>query len=298
MAWNKANANVATPTKSPKKSRKSLFVAVAVMAVVASVLSLWLHYCGNGEPPHSATRANDEKKIIAEAGPTVSPKPVQAATPQKKRLYEMSREEKLAYYKAKFGNDIPEALKQEIYYLKHPPQKTFKARGPNDFLRHPSERMIAGVVLQPPGTFFVMQPEFNESFNEDFAAALQDPIEIYDDDPENVRAVKEEMASLKKQIDDICKKDGRKPNEVMNEFAKSMFELGRFQRDLESELNRLEENPELSDTDVESFCQAANVMLEKKGLPALPIPDLTRRSIRLHHALKRAESKAARLSDK
>ena len=194
----------------------------------------------------------------------------------------------------KFGDNIPESLKATVYFLEHPPQKGFKVRSNTDFLRHSSERMLAGVALVEPGTYFVVKPEFGESFDQDFLNALVDKIDINDDDSEETVAVKRGVADLKKEIAEICKREGKKPSEVMNEHAAAMCELGRYQRDLENELDRIHANEEYSDKDVEDFCTAANELLKSKGLPPMQHLDLTRRSFMIKSLQKMAERKAAR----
>lgn len=65
----------------------------------------------------------------------------------------------------------------------------------------------------------------------------------------------------------------------MNEYADSLFDLGQFKHSLDDELNKIYANPELTDAEVADFCEAANEMLESRGLDPMPYPDLTSRSI-------------------
>ena len=204
------------------------------------------------------------------------------------------RELKLKEIRDKYGDNIPDNYKAIVYFLENPPKKKFKARGTHSYLRHPSERQIAGVVLTEPGTYFVMKPEFDSAFDRDFVNALLDKNEPNDDDSEEIVMVKNEIREIKKEISEICRKEGRKPSEILNEHAATMYELGRYQRDLEDELNKIYANADLTDKDVEDFCLAANQMLEQKGLKPMAIPNLTRRSIRLKHYQKMAERKAAK----
>ena len=204
------------------------------------------------------------------------------------------RERDLKQIRDLYGDDIPENLKPVVYFLEHPPKQVFKVKSTLSYFRHPSERQIAGVAFAEPGSYFVVKPEFDEAFNKDFINALVDKIEVNDDDSEDVKAGKAAMTDLKKEIADICRKEGKTPSEVMNEHASSMFELGRYQRDLEKEIERIHTNPDYTDSDVEDFCNAANKLLESKGLPSMPFPDLTRRSIHILRAQRQAEKRAER----
>ena len=299
MAWNGSNGkntNGTSAAKRPvggaKKSPSVMRGAFAALAVVALAAGAWWWMVRSGGAPSEPAEDTrpKEKKIVEPRKPSPPPAKTEQA-PKEERLTE--REKRLKYYRDKYGDNIPENLKPVVYFLENPPQKTFRIQGDTPYLRHPSERHIAGLVLKEPGTFFVMKPEYGEAFDKDFVNALVDKIEVNDDDPEDVRRMKEEVELVKKEIAAICRKEGKTPSEVMNEQAAAMFELGRYQRDLEAELDRIYDNPDLSDAEVDDFCKAANKMLEGKGLAPLALPDMTRRSVRLAYNEKVAARKAA-----
>ena len=191
-----------------------------------------------------------------------------------------------------FGTNMPAGLKTHLYYLKNPPKVSMQAKSPNDFFKHTSERQIAGTVFVDPGTFFLVQPTFDAQFDQDFINAMLDKIEVEDGDSDEVREKKRQMTELKKEIAAICKQEGRKPSEILNEHAKTMFELGRYKELLNEQIREIHDNPDMTDADVEDAFKAANVMLEKKGLPALNVPKLTRRAFKLQRLQERAARKA------
>ena len=264
-------------------------VGCAVL-LVAAFSGMWW-WLGDRETTTLPVEKPTKPKIVQPPQRPVTPAPKANTKPLTK---EERRAAQLQEIRDKFGDNIPESLKATVYFLEHPPQKGFKVRSNADFLRHSSERMLAGVALVEPGTYFVVKPEFGESFDQDFLNALIDKIDINDDDSEETIAVKQGVSDLKKEIADICKREGKKPSEVMNEHAATMYELGRYQRDLEDELERIHANEEYSDKDVEDFCTAANELLKSKGLPPMQHLDLTRRSFMIKSLQKMAERKAAR----
>lgn len=302
MSWNGSNQSKTAASRpggqSPAaKSENSgltyflIFITVVAVAAVAAYFALRDNRGGQspGEQPEPSSGKIPE--VVPATNRVESTKP-----PEEKPL--SNREKRLKYYRDKYGNNIPDNLKPVVYFLEHPPQKTFKVEGDTPYLRHPSERHIAGLVLVEPGTFFVMKPEYGEAFDKDFLNALMEKIEIYDDDPEDVKRVKEEVEQVKKEISAICRKEGKVPSEIMNEQAAAMFELGRYQRDLEEELDKIYDNPDLQDAEVDDFFKAANKLLESKGLPQLQLPDMSRRSVRLAYNKRVAARKAAQKQQK
>lgn len=296
MAWNGSDNTGSVPAKpAGSKSAASgsvtkVLLAAAVVAALCAAAVVYFLLRGSGKPVPKAPEKPSGGKI-AEVAPAVTNRVEAVKPPAEKPL--STREKRLKYYRDKYGNNIPDNLKPVVYFLEHPPQKTFKVEGDTPYLRHPSERHIAGLILVEPGTLFVMKPEYGEAFDKDFLNALMDKIEIYDDDPEDVKRVKEEVELVKKEISAICRKEGKIPSEIMNEQAAAMFELGRYQRDLEAELDKIYDSANLSDDEVDDFFKAANKLLESKGLAPLALPDMSKRSMRLAYNERVAARKAA-----
>ncbi len=293
MSWNGSNQSKTAASRpggqSPAaKSENSGLTYFLIFIIVVAVAAVAAYFALRGEPkPAPAPKDISHSGKIAEVAPAVvkpqeRPKKTAPLTAEEKRLKEI--EEIEARYA---GKKMPSGIATHLYYLKHPPRITLEAKGPNDFLRHPCEQEIASLLLAVPGTFFLVQPTFSESFDNDFVMALVDRIEILPDDDERTRRVKEEVSALKKEISRISREEGRRPSELMNEYARQMYELGQYERELTIQLNEAENDARNSDEDVEDFYNAANILLEKKGLGQIPIPDLTRRAIRLKKEFER-----------
>lgn len=286
MSWNRPKTVEqpdAAKSKRPARNRRAV---VFGLLAIGALVSCWLVFRPHEKPV--STSDDHRKGRIKEVQPAAAPK-AEPAKPEKELSY---NEKKLKYYREKYGDNLPENLKPVVYYLEHPPKQIFGQKGAADFLRHSSERQIAGVALKEPGTLFIIQPTFDERFNRDFINAMVDKIEINEDDSEEVRAIKEDVTAAKKEIAAICKKEGKKPSEVMNELAASMYELGRYRQTLEAEISKVRDNPDCSDADFEDFVKAANLMLKNKGMPEMAMPNLARRSFRLKFLAARAEKQA------
>ena len=293
MAWNGSNsagASVPAPKKPAKKSPGLTHGLIAGGVIVLMGIIALYFVTGEKDDPivekkSTAKIADAEADIetnVAESKEALSPVEM-----KKKEDEEFRRK-----MKEKYGDNPPPGVKAILYYMDHPVQRTFKSSGPHSFLRHTSERMIAGVVLAEPGTFFPVPPRVDESFDSDFVNALVDKIDYEESDTDEVRAIKDSVTEIKKEISAICRDEGKTPSEVLNEHGRAMYDLGRYQRDLEQELDKIKESPEYTDQDVTDFIDAANKMLESKGLKVFEHPDLTRRSIHLQRVQKRLEREA------
>lgn len=285
--WNKPSAN--QPKKAPKKPSPIRGIAAGLVVVAAAAAVFFFLFSGDSGKVE-IKKSEKKPTRIAEVTPAPAPKakpeePKRELTDAEKRQKEIERYERIFE-----GKEIPKGIQARIYYLKNPPASSYEVKVPHAYLRHHSERMIASVVLVEPGTEFLDVLQFGSSFNEDFVNALVDKIEINDDDDEETRRMKEDVTAAKKEIARICREEAKAPNEVMNEYAKMMYDLGKFNRNLERELHDIRFNPDVSDEDVKDFFRAANKMREAKGLAPIEIPSLAYRALTLS---RRAERKAA-----
>ena len=290
MAWNKASeAPKVAPKKSPSKMRG--VIAGVVVVILGAGIAVWLIW-PDAKPPR-ASSTSTSTSLIKEVAPAVTNVPVRELTKEEKRKKEIEEIERLYA-----GKEMPRGVATHLYYLKNPPKISMKAKATHDYFRHQSERVIAGTVMVMPGTFFLTQPKYGENFDIDFKNALNDEIEINDNDSEEIRAKKKEMIELKKEIAKICKEEGKKPSEVINEHAAAMYELSRYKALLDQQLREIRDNPDMTDNDVRDAFAAANEMLASKGIDPVRIPNLTSRAVRLRKNAERAERKAKQDSNK
>ena len=281
-----------------KGSRSAVRRFTALRGIVAGALAVALAIGGYFVFFDSSERL--QEPVVAKGGTIkevnsakVAPKPVAEAPKPKVLTDEEKRKNEIARLKKIFeGQEMPKGIKAKIYYLENPPKSSYEVMVPHEYLAHHSERSIANVVLVEPGTEFLDVLTFGSSFNDDFVNALVDKIEINSEDDEETRRVKENVTEVKREIARICKEEGKKPNEVMNEYAKLMYDLGKFDKELRRELSEKRRNPNLSDEDVQDFFHAANVMREQRGLQPLVVPSLAKRAMMLTRQMERASEAA------
>ena len=291
MGWNGSDRRGGSAPQKPKVTAKKpspVRGLIAGLVVVLAAAVCYFAFFSKSEKPV-------EKKV--EKKPTVikTVKPAVASTnaaPVKKELTDAEKRQKEIerYEKIFAGQEMPKGIKTRIYYLKNPPVSTYAVQVPHQYLQHQSERDIASIVLVEPGTEFLDVLTYGPDFDQDFINAMLDKIEIKEDDDEETRRVKEGVIAAKKEIAAICKAEGKKPSEVMNEQAKLMYDLGKFNRELVQQLSEKRRDPSVSDADLQDFFRAANKMREERGLPTVKVPTFAGRTLMLS---RRAERKAA-----
>jgi hypothetical protein len=259
----------------------------AVSVVVAVAVVLWMTQSEETEVVVDELAGKPGQ--IAEVAPA-KVSPITEAPAKPKPYKEMSREEKLKSIRDKYGDNIPDNLKPVVYYLENPPQQTFHpARTKFPYLKRRSEREIASVLDVEPGTWMMGKAVFGDKFDKDLAAAIEEPIEFEKDDTDEIRTVKQAVIETKKELAERIK-NGEVASDIMNATISELYSLGQYKRDLEEQVGAIRRNAEYTDQDVEDVVNAANQMLQDKGLPPMRMPNMLIRRA----SLRKAAEKAAR----
>ena len=297
MSWNRQESKKEKGKSKHRggRSRVPLVLLVPVVLLLLGV-AVWWAAMPRGDSAAPQPKEPHGGGQIAEATPAAAPRTPEPAPKPNVRV--PTKEERDAEFirrcEERYGANMPPGLKTHIYYLKNPPKVTYEAMVSHKYLKHASERDIASVLLATPGTAFLNPTEYGEQFDQDFMAALFDPIKPEEGDSDEVRHNKEMVSALKKEIAELAKSTGRKPSEIMTEQNRMMYELGLFEKQLADDLVEAENNPDLSDSDVDDLFAAANILRKKKGLPEHAAPDLTKRTLRLRREMRRREREARR----
>ena len=292
--WNKPNAaNQPTEKKGGTKSPSVMKgVIVGAVAVVVGIVCI---FAFSGKSEKSVEKGDKDRGRIKEVTPAAGQtNKVEEAKPYAK----MTDAEKLKYYRDKYGDNIPESLKPTIYFLEHPPVRSFHpARSRVNIFKQPSDRKIAAVLMVKPGNWMLRPPTFGERFDSDFAAAMKVPIEISDEDSPEDRELKEAVVSVRNEISERIKA-GESASSIMQNEIDSLAQLGRYKRELFKQLGEIKRDAKYSDADVKDFVTAANEMLTKQGLPGFKMPSLVARQVSLQKAEQKRKEQQSKNTSK
>lgn len=145
------------------------------------------------------------------------------------------------------------------------PYATFRTR---------SERMMSQMLETQPGEIMV-EVGFGNDFNQDFIAALDNTIEIYPTDTEEMAAHKKDVAWLKEEMRKLVAA-GQSPEEILTTLREQHNEIAAYRSELARQLSALKK--EGTPEEVEQFVEEANKLLEPYGTrPLIYFPPLKNR---------------------
>ena len=297
MATQGGAGRAANVSAAPRGGTWRAAVLAAALLAAAGGAWWWLAAREDARPPEpKAVKAVKDVKAVKNVKVVKdieAPKVTTNAPPTK----EEKRAAQLKAIRDKYGDNVPDNLKPVVYFLENPPQRTFHpARTKASIFKRRSEREIASMVMTEPGTWFMRKPTFNERFDEDFRASLDERIEFAEDDTDEDKALKQAVIDTKAELAERMKA-GETPSAAMNAFADSMYELGQYRRLLQDELGKIKRDAQYSNQDVEDFVNAANKMLKDKGAQPIPMPKMVFRQVSLKKAAARAEEKARKAQE-
>jgi len=149
--------------------------------------------------------------------------------------------------------------------------------------KHSTDKTIAVLLCTEPGTQFVGGYSYDGGFTEKFLKSLEEPIEVYDDDSEDVRELKQLVAETRRDLKERHD-NGEDIAKIIYDTHEEFRQLGAYKADLERQVQSVIRDKTLSEKDLDDLVGAANLMLRERGCSELKMPAFIRRGIQLRAA--------------
>lgn len=153
-------------------------------------------------------------------------------------------------------------------------------KGKYEIFDHHCENEIACLLTIQPGEGLVGTPRYNGRFTKEFVESLKTPIVINQDDSLEDQALKRNVMQAKQMLKEALDR-GEDIEKIMLDTRKEYQDLARYKMELKGLINEFKKGEDVTDLDVEEYVQAANKMLEEKGIAPLNIGPITRQKIRM-----------------
>lgn len=267
MGWNGSGGAAATPKAPVKKGgAKPNFGKGIISGLVVCVLALGvLYFMRDAEKP-AAKKAEKKPAKIAEVTPAVAPTNTVAAVPAKKKydveIRKLPHGEIMKYINGKqawaYPHQDPAVYGAATTHLDRAKLTIEERIFPNVV-----DRDIAYLLSYEPGDEFGELP--TKGFTQRFLKSLKDPIIVSHTDTEEEkalkRAVNEAKIELKARYD-----AGEDIEHIIEDTVKTYQDLGQYRAEVDKEIVKLSRDPAVTKEEMQQFIDAANEMLQKKGI--------------------------------
>ena len=245
-------------------------VAAAVVAVVAVIATK--------ERDEELQSEEKRKGLISEVDPSVpsAPSAVEEAKVEKPKP--------VPFWEQDSTNGFSEAMIRKWKVAHYPPpcytNTSSLTESPPSYavFDHPSENRIAAYLTIEPGQTMVGTPVFGEWFVNDFKKSCEEPIVIVPEDDDETKALKQLMIETK--IDLMARiRNGGNLADILDETHREVQKLSAAKKEIEGLVHEQSMFAE-TEEELDDLIEAANKILEDKGIAPISANPIVRRNIR------------------
>lgn len=282
MAWNKPNTGEGVRPAQSKAKGTPRFAhgLLAAIIVIGGALAAWFFFFQSPEADPKAKKTS-QKGMIKEVQPAPAPKAEEPAPkPEKKkpRFWEVD---------ASQTNGFTDAMQLKWRHAHRPPpaytnNSSLSMEMPKCWIfNHPSENEIATLLTLEPGTTLVGTPVYNKKFIQDFMKSCEEPIIVTDKDSPEEAELKRQMIQTKIELRQRMS-EGEDLGQILLETHEEYQRLAEYKETLMHEVKNLyATDSELTEQDVDDYIEAANKMLDAKGISPMKLSPVSKRMIML-----------------
>lgn len=152
--------------------------------------------------------------------------------------------------------------------------------------KYNAERQIAHLLLVEPGEGMLGSGEdLYSDFDKEFKESLKDEIVFNEKDTPEQHELKEALIDIRKELIERMN-NGEDLSHVMIETRKQLQEMALYKEELQEEVKKLRRDGNLSKQDRLELLEAANKMLEDRGIQPFLIPSSLQRLIDIRESQK------------
>ena len=279
MAWNRNDSANRRNAQTPQTARTAVWGLCAVAALLAAAVAAWRLWPTDGERSEAAEAKKPSH--IRDVAPSIpAPKAVGDASPKGKEEEKPKERPPQQLGEVRDGYVL---LGSGLHKIRGEVTNNCSlTRGRYEIFKHSAENTIAGLLSMKAGDALIGEPNYQGSFAESLRRSFKEPIKIEETDtPEQVelkQAVIEAKEELKKAMD-----RGEDVEKIVIESRREFQSLARAKQLMMSDVYHFVDKKAVTQEDVEIFVEAANKLLESKGIA--PIERSALADIKLRHRL-------------
>ena len=253
----------------------ALWGGIAFASVAVGTI-LVLAFGGGGKESSPETKAKKKAKIVSVQPDIVTNKPVETGEEPprdpsilsiRKTINPFTGEEMMFTNRHKQVKANAGVISRDSFQKnKHKPKRKL--------FKHYSENYICGLMRTPLGVPIV-RGRLPKNFDEDFVKSYAEEIKIEPEDTEEDIALKQAMIDFKEEIRDLIA-SGESVSEIVLDAREEQNKLAEYRKNLMRTIADLRREGATRE-ELNEAREAANVMLDNKGLKRIPEADLPRK---------------------
>ena len=276
-----SNGKVKPRKTSPKGGSKpsgAFKGAIAGLIVVIAAVGAWYFLTQKQETTQPESKPKKTARIAEVTPAPAAPKPVEEKVEEPPKIDPNARPTKVGetvngYIKLPSGR-----IHRVLGVVTN--SATASIKGKYEIFDHACENEIAGFLSMEPGQGLVGTPRYNGRFKRDFLESLKHPIIVSKDDSPEDAALKRNVIQAKIELKEALDR-GEDIEQIMLDTRREMQDLARYKQELKQQMHEMVKSSEgeMTTEEMQDLLDAANKMLDAKGIAPMTFGPLTRRKI-------------------
>ena len=276
--WNRPSGGTAAGSRKERQMRRAVPLALFVLSVLLVVGAWWLWPADKGnegkEEPKKASFIREVTPNLKRAKNTQAAENASDKDTKPKELPPQQLGEVRNGY-VLLGSGLHK-IRGEIT------NNCSLTKSKYEIFKHSAENTLAGLLSMKAGDILVGEPDYQGSFAESLRRSMEDPIKIEETDtPEEVE-VKQAVIEAKEALKAAMER-GEDVEKIIVDARRECQDLARAKQIMMADVYHFVDKKAVTQEDVETFVEAANKLLESKGIA--PIERSVLADIKLRHKL-------------
>lgn len=144
---------------------------------------------------------------------------------------------------------------------------------------HSTDNELAAILTLKPGQALIGGPIRHLDYKADFLKAIETPIIVHKDDPEDVQEVKRAVLNARLLVKEAIDA-GEDPAEVIRNAYDEAQKLALYKDDIRREVMNMSKEDDYTEEEVDDIIKAANKMLEAKGIEPMNLGPIMKARLR------------------
>lgn len=144
---------------------------------------------------------------------------------------------------------------------------------------HSTDNELAAILTLRPGQSLIGGPIRRGDYKAEFLKSIETPVVVHKDDPEDVQEVKRAVIDARLLIKEAIDR-GEDPAEIIKEAYEEAQKLALYKDDIRREVMNMAKDGDYTDQEVDDLIEAANKMLESKGIEPMNLGPVMKARLR------------------
>ena len=144
---------------------------------------------------------------------------------------------------------------------------------------HSTDNELAAILTLRPGQSLIGGPIRRKDYKAEFLKSIETPVVVHKDDPEDVQEVKRAVIDARLLIKEAIDR-GEDPAEIIKDAYEEAQKLALYKDDIRREVMNMAKDGDYTDQEVDDLIEAANKMLESKGIEPMNLGPVMKARLR------------------